>query len=126
MTHDDVQAWLDGYVAAWRDNEAETIGRLFSDDVSYRYQPYEEPVIGREAVVADWLREPDAPGSWSASYAPYAVDGDRAVAVGESRYLREDGSVRTVFHNVFLLRFDADGRCTEFTEYWRERPQADG
>jgi ketosteroid isomerase-like protein len=126
MTHDDVQAWLDGYVAAWRSNDAEMIARLFSDDVSYRYQPYEDPVVGRQALVADWLREPDETSSWSASYSPYAVDGDRAVAVGESRYLHPDGALRTVFHNVFLLRFDGDGRCAEFTEYWRERPPAGG
>lgn len=126
MTHDEVQGWLDRYIQAWRSNDAETIGALFTDDVAYRYQPYEDPVVGRDALVADWLREPDEPGTWSASYQPFAVDGDRAVAVGESRYLLEDGSIRTLFHNVFLLRFDAEGRCAEFTEYWRERPASAG
>ena len=126
MTHDDVQGWLDRYIEAWRSYDPNAIGDLFSEDVSYRYQPYEDPVIGRQALVDDWLREPDTAGSWQASYAPYAVDGDRAVAVGESRYLHEDGSLRTVFHNVFLLRFDGEGRCAEFTEYWRERPQPAG
>lgn len=123
MTHDDVQAWLDRYVEAWRSLDPDVVGSLFSEDVAYRYQPYEDAVVGRDALVADWRRLPDAPGSWSAAYAPFAVDGDRAVAVGESRYLHEDGSLRTLFHNVFLLRFDAAGRCAEFTEYWRERPQ---
>jgi hypothetical protein len=45
------------------------------------------------------------------------------VAVGTSRYLNEDGSQRTLFYNVWLLRFDEDGRCTEFVEYWRELPE---
>jgi hypothetical protein len=124
MTHAEVQAWLDRYIEAWRSLDRDSIGELFSPNVAYRYQPYEDAVVGRDALVDDWLRDPDAPGSWSARYGPYAVDGDRAVAVGESRYLHEDGSLRTVFHNVFLLRFDAEGRCAEFTEYWRERPEA--
>jgi hypothetical protein len=45
------------------------------------------------------------------------------VAVGESRYLKDDGSLLTLFYNVWLLRFDDEGRCVEFTEYWRELPE---
>ena len=118
MTRDDVQRWLDAYVAAWRSYDPEAIGDLFSEDVSYAYQPYRGPVIGRAAIVADWLESPDEPGSWEAHYEPYAVDGDRAVSVGTSRYVAED----KLYHNVFLLRFDDEGRCAEFVEYWRLRP----
>jgi hypothetical protein len=50
------------------------------------------------------------------------VDGDRAVAVGQTSYLDDDGSQRTRFYNVWLLRFDGDDRCAEFVEYWRELP----
>jgi hypothetical protein len=124
MTRDDVQRWLDAYVEAWRSYEPGAIGELFAADAEYRYQPYAEPVVGREAIVADWLQEPDPSGSWSAQYEPYAVEGDHAVAVGESRYLRQDGSFRTLFYNVWLLRFDVEGRCTEFVEYWRELPES--
>jgi hypothetical protein len=124
MTRDDVQRWLDAYVEAWRTYDPDAIGALFSDDVAYRYQPYGDPTVGRAALVAEWLESPDAAGTWSAHYEPFTVDGDRAVAVGESTYLNEDGSLRTLFYNVWLLRFDSDRRCVEFTEYWRELPEA--
>jgi hypothetical protein len=26
-----------------------------------------------------------------------------------------------IFHNCFVLRFDGDGRCREFTEYYMQR-----
>jgi len=123
VTRYDVQRWLDAYVDAWHTYDRGAIGDLFAEDARYAYQPYREPVVGRDAIVADWLEDPDAAGSWDARYEPYAVDGDRAVAVGESRYLDEDGSLRTVFYNVWLLRFDGDGRCAEFVEYWRELPE---
>jgi hypothetical protein len=29
-----------------------------------------------------------------------------------------------VFDNCFVLRFDADGRCSEFTEWFIERPKS--
>ena len=122
MTRDDVQRWLDGYVDAWRSNDPAAIGDLFNDDVRYAYQPYREPVRGRDALVEDWLEAPDDPDSWEAHYEPYAVDGDRAVAVGESRYL-ENGKLARLYYNVWLLRFDDHGRCAEFVEYWRQHPE---
>ena len=126
VTHDDVQRWLDAYLEAWRTYDPAAIGDLFGAEVSYRYQPYHDPLVGRAAVVADWLESPDDPGTWAAEFEPYAVDGDRAVAVGTSRYLDADGGQRTIYYNVWLLRFDADGRCADFIEYWREPPQGAG
>ena len=40
------------------------------------------------------------------------------MATGISRYLADDEEPEKVYYNVFLLRFDPDGRCTDFTEYW--------
>jgi ketosteroid isomerase-like protein len=122
MTHDDVQNWLDRYVAAWKSNDPGDIGELFAEDATYRYHAYDEPVTGRDAIVADWLEEPDEPGTWDAWYKPYAVDGDRAVAVGESRYTNEDGSLRDLYYNLWTLRFDDDGRCVDFVEYFNALP----
>lgn len=121
MTRTDVQAWLDRYIEAWRANRADLIEPLFSEDAVCRYRPYggnERASFGRDAIVAAWLDEPDEPDSWEAQYAPYAVDEDRAVATGVSRYFAKDEEPERVYHNVFLLRFDPDGRCSDFTEYW--------
>jgi SnoaL-like domain len=117
------QRWLDAYVEAWRTYEVDAIGELFSQDVEYRYHPWDEPVRGRAAIVEDWLGDRDEPDSWSAEYRPWLVAGEDAVAVGVSRYLGPDReTVEREYHNVFLCRFDADGRCREFTELFLKRP----
>jgi hypothetical protein len=36
LTSDDVQTWLDRHVAAWRSNDPDLIGALFTEDVVYR------------------------------------------------------------------------------------------
>jgi ketosteroid isomerase-like protein len=126
MERTEVQHWLDSYVAAWKSYDANLIAELFSEDVEYRYHPYDEPVRGREAVVAAWLGEGDPnvastrdkPGTYDASYKPVAVDGDVAVAVGESRYTEPEA----VYDNCYVLRFDAEGRCSAFTEWFMKRP----
>jgi hypothetical protein len=46
---------------------------------------------------SSWLADRDEPGSWKADY--------------------------EILANVFVCRFDADGRCREYTEYYmRRRP----
>ena len=116
------QRWLDDYVAAWQSYDRAAIGALFSTDAEYRYYPWEDPVVGRDAIVESWLDEPDADGSWSAEYRPWAIGGSNAVAAGVSRYLGADGStVEREYHNVFLCVFDDEGRCREFTEFYMKR-----
>jgi hypothetical protein len=45
------------------------------------------------------------------------------VASGTSSYSKEPGGpVEQVYYNCFVMRFDDDGRCREFTEYFIERP----
>jgi hypothetical protein len=119
VTRDQVQAWLDAYVEAWRTYDPAAIGELFSADASYAYHPYDVPLRGRDAIVADWLRERDEPDSWEAGYSPLLIDGDRAVATGETRYR----SGRR-FSNLYVLRFDEAGRCREFVEWFMEHPAA--
>jgi SnoaL-like domain len=126
MNRQEIQDWLDRYVAAWRSNQREPIGALFTDDVSYRYVPWGDgrnAVRGRDALVDSWLEEPDAPESWEAQYTVFAVDGDRAVATGTSSYAATDTDPARTYHNVFLMRFAPDGRCSEFSElYMLEKP----
>ena len=118
--------WLERYVDAWRLNDAAAIGDLFSADARYAYDPFEEAVVGRAAIVASWLADPDEPGSWQADYEVLAIDGDTFVAHGRTLYLTDDRSaVDREFANVFVCRFDDDGRCREYTEYYmRKRPEA--
>lgn len=127
MTHEQVQSWLDDYIAAWASNAADQIGRLFTDDVVYSYRPWRDDtntVTGRDAVVASWQEDPDDPAVWEAEYAPYAVDEDKAVAVGWTRYFAGEDEPERVYHNAFLLRFDDEGRCAEFAEFYVREKKA--
>ncbi len=132
-----LQAWLDRYVEAWKSYDPDAIGALFNEDATYRYHPFDtgdQVVRGRDAIVRDWIvpdgnaSTRDAPNSYDAHYEPYAIDGDRAVAVGSSTYWSDSGrsTLERVYDNVYLLRFDADGRCAEFSELFMKRPDPAG
>lgn len=120
-----VAEWLNKYVSAWKSYDPEDIGSLFSEDALYYYGPYQEPVRGRDAIVANWLdvEGRDAPGTYDANYTPVAVEGNVAVANGRSLYFLEDRTtVRTEYDNIFMIQFDDTGRCIEFREWYMEKP----
>jgi hypothetical protein len=127
MDRSSVQAWLDRYVAAWKSYDQAEIEALFAEHATYRYHPYDTDALeGRAAIVKDWLDNRDAEGTYEARYEPYAVDGDRAVAIGRSLYYEDASKAKLdrAYDNVYLLRFDGDGRCVEFTESFMKEPAA--
>jgi ketosteroid isomerase-like protein len=132
MNKPEVDRWLERYVEAWKTYDRERIAALFAENVSYRYHPYDESIVGRDAVVDSWLGESDQPGAstrdepgtYDATYRAVAVDGDVAVATGSTSYSSApDGPTSSTFDNCFVMRFDSSGRCSEFTEWYVERPE---
>jgi ketosteroid isomerase-like protein len=124
MDRDEVQAWLDRYVELWRAPDADGIRELFAEDVTYRHGAYAPTIRGREALVEHWLSDPDPEGSWSADWQVELAGDDMAAASGITTYYE---SARPgypgEYSNVFLMRFDAEGRCVDFREWWMPAPR---
>ena len=126
VTHASVQAWLDNYARAWETYDRDHIADLFSENAEYRWHPADEPEVGRDNIVEAWLNpggnasDRDAPGTYEGVYRPFAVDGNKAVAIGTSTYWADASreKLERVYYNNWLLEFDDAGRCTSFTEYW--------
>lgn len=117
-----VAAWLENYVNAWKSYDADSIGALFSDDARYYYDPFDEPVEGREAIVASWLEDRHDPATFDGTYEPLTVEGNVAVANGRSRYYSAPGMVASEYDNIFVIRFDDHGQCVEFREWYMKKP----
>jgi len=116
-----VAKWLQDYMAAWKSYDPQAIRALFSEDAIYRYNPYDEGVRGREEIVTAWLDGPDKANTYEAEYQPIAVEGDTAVAHGRTYYYEADGKTLVrQFDNIFVLRFDDEGRCKDFCEWFMQ------
>jgi ketosteroid isomerase-like protein len=122
LTRDAFASWLDRYIAAWRSGDPADIGDLFSEDVTYSQDGGQTATEGRAAVVNAWLEhayEPDLP--WEAAYEPLVIEDQVHVGVGSTRYTHEDGR-REEFSNIFVCRFDDEGRCCDLREWWMRAP----
>ena len=125
-----VQRWLDAYRRAWETYEPRDIGALFTDDAEYRWHPWDEGddvARGREQIVRAWLENRDAPGTYKGEYLPLLVHEDMAIAVGRSLYYgsASQETLERKYHNLWVLRFAADGRCRSFTEWYMTAPAAE-
>jgi uncharacterized protein (TIGR02246 family) len=112
--------WVRRYRVAWESNDPDDIRGLFAEDGRYFTEPSdEEPSVGAEAIVADWIAHADQPGDTEFEFEVIAVDGDLAVARCVSTYLKHDPP--RVYDNLFVVRLADDGRASEFTDWYIER-----
>ena len=108
--------WVDSYVRAWTSNTPEDIRAVFTEDATYKYRPDDpEPVTGLDAIVGEWLENRDEPGEWTFDYEVIGVDGDRIFVEGTTRYPGRDNPI---YFNLWVVRLAADGRASEFTEWF--------
>jgi ketosteroid isomerase-like protein len=115
--------WLDRYEQAWRNNDAEQIRGLFTDDAMYRWNPWDdEGAEGSEDIIASWLEQPDDPDDWTLDCEAIAVEGDLGVARCVTRYRATARGPERVFHNIWLVTLTDDGRCSDYVEYYMKEP----
>ncbi|MFC0529486.1 YybH family protein [Phytohabitans kaempferiae] len=115
MEHSDVLGWVDAYERAWRSPGTETLGEIFTEGASYLQGPWDEPVVGLPAIAEMWEAERAGPDeAFDMSCEVVAVDGDTAVVRAEVRYGPPHDQE---WRDLWILRFEADGRCRWFEEW---------
>ncbi len=116
MNQSPVERWVEGYIEAWRSNEPNDIGALFTDDARYFTAPDREPWTGREGITEGWLGRKDEQGQWSFRHELVAECAGLAFVRGWTEYVEPP----TRYSNLWVIRMEGDGRCSEFTEWWME------
>jgi ketosteroid isomerase-like protein len=126
IDHATVSRWVAGYEAAWRVPGSEGLASLFSEDATYLQSPYEEPVVGLDAIRRMWDSEREGPDEFfTLATDTLAVDGLIAVVRAEVRY---GNPLRQEYRDLWVLKFGDDGRCRWFEEwpYWPGRTYSAG
>jgi ketosteroid isomerase-like protein len=116
-----VRSWVEGYERAWRTPGTDEISALFTPDATYLHSPYEEPVVGLDAIRRMWDEEREGSNEvFALSTEVIAVDDPTAVVRAEVRY---GEPVRQEYRDLWILQLEADGRCSWFEEwpYWPGR-----
>src|SRR5437763_253146 len=82
-----VSRWLAGYEAAWRSPGTVGLADLFTEDATYLQSPYEQPVVGLDAIKRMWEAEREGPDeAFTLATDIIAVDGPTVVVRAEVCY----------------------------------------
>lgn len=108
--------WMEGYIEAWTSNDPYDIAALFTPDAVYDPQTADGEQHGHEEIIAWWQRIGDDSENWDFAWQPLVETDELAVVAGATRYIDPPAS----FRNLFVIRFDAEGLCTDFTEWYIE------
>lgn len=119
-----VEHWVAEYERAWRTPGIEPLAELFSPDVSYLPSPWAQPIEGLSQLGPWWDDGRDGPDEpFTMTSEVVAVDGDTAVVRVAVEYQRDQPAR---WRDLWVLRFDGDGRCTAFEEWPFAPGQPDG
>ena len=118
LTDSDVMEWVGRYERAWRAVDLDAVDELFTPDAHYRTSPYEESLVGYDAIKTIWRDEELV---FTVEAEKVAVDGQVAVVRLEVHY---GNPVRQEYRDLWVITFAPDGRCADFEEwaYWPGRP----
>jgi hypothetical protein len=109
-------AWTGSASLGWSTSASHPpeIGALFTEDAEYYTAPFRPPWRGREQIVEGWLQRKDEPGETAFEWGPLAITDGLAIIEGTTRYPDQ------TYSNLWVIRLNADGRCSSFTEWWME------
>jgi len=121
MDRSAVEQWVADYERVWR-TPTEGLAGLFAPDATYLVSPWAQPIIGRDAIAEFW--HGDGPvEDFTMTSEVVAIDGDTAVVRVAVEYGGPDDSR---WRDLWVLRFDPDGRCVAFEEWPFAPRQPDG
>jgi len=113
-----VQEWIDGYIRAWEERDAEAAAELFTEDAEYRDDPFAGPHFGRDGVRSYWSGVTATQSNVHVRFGDAIVADDGRHAAAEFWVNMLNGGAEVTLTGIVYLRFAADGLCEELRETW--------
>ena len=113
--------WMRRLGEAWESRDAQAAADLFSTNVSYRENPFDEPLQGREEVERCWEEMIAEQEEVNVSFEVLAVTDERAVVNWQADYTDAKTKERASVNGVSVGRFDGEGLCEEWLEWWHKK-----
>ena len=111
--------WLEGFAAAWRLGDADAVADLFAPGARYQDSPFSDPLVGIEAIRDYWSQGVrHSRGDAEFEVDAVAVGAGAGVAHWRGEFTSEPAEHRVQLDGILVATFDADGRCTDFREWW--------
>ena len=112
----EIDEWAKRYARAWEEADDEAAGALFTEDATYRADPFGEPYSGREAIRGYWREATAKQANVEVTVGRTMTDGTRGLVEWWTQ-MDSDGTPVTL-PGALLLDFAEDRLCRALREYW--------
>lgn len=126
MNRVDLEAWLEAYRRAWESRDAAAAAQLYADNATYQETPFSPPMRGRQAILDYWKNVARTQENIHVECQILAVAEPGCFAHWRASFVRLPMRISLELDGVFLLTFDAEGRCTSLREWWHRKEISPG
>ena len=123
VSHADAQDLLERYGRAWEAFDGDAWTDLFSDDVEYHEDPFEPPMVGRNAVRAYLLEASRAQEQVEFTVERHWAVEATVLAAWHASYVGRERKERVRLSGFMTLELDDRGRIRRLREWWHRRPE---
>jgi hypothetical protein len=125
LTREHFDAWMAAYGAASANNDPRASAELFSEDARYYESPFDEPLVGREAIYRYWAAGAQHLADKCSTYELLALRNNLGIARWQARFVVSATGVTMALDCIFVAEFDDHGRCRCFREWWHRAELSD-
>jgi ketosteroid isomerase-like protein len=122
LTAAGLEKWLAGYERAWESRDAARAAELFTPNATYHEMPFEAPKAGQAGIREYWSSVTADQRDIDFKSQVIAVNGQTGVAHWTATLTATSTGARVELDGMFVLTFDASGRCSELREWWHLKP----
>ena len=121
LTLEAFQTWMDIYGKASEENDPQTSANLFTQDASYYENPFDKPIIGRDAIYAYWNKGAQTLTEKQSTYQILCVKDNLGIARWQSKFAAIESGKHVALDCLFVVEFNEEGLCKTFREWWHLR-----
>ncbi|MEP6638625.1 MAG: nuclear transport factor 2 family protein [Chloroflexota bacterium] len=115
---------LDRYRRAWETFDGDAWANLFSEDIEYAEDPFEPPLVGRNAVRAYLLEAAENQQQVEVTIERHWVVPPTVLASWHASYIRRRDRARVRLAGFMTLELEEEGRIAQFHEWYHHRKTA--
>jgi hypothetical protein len=117
---------LAAYGRAWETFSGDDWVALFTEDAEYSEEPFEEPLVGHNALRAHLLEAAEIQDQLEFSVERHWVSGSTVLASWRAGYVDSDSRARVRLAGFMTLEVEQDGRVHRLRKWWHRRESAAG
>lgn len=119
LTLETLSSCLDMHGNASKENDPQASAELFARNAKYYETPFDEPMIGRDAIRKYWDLGAQNLRDKESTHEVLSVKDNLGIAHWQSNFTVVESDKRFALECLFVVEFGEDELCQSFHEWWR-------